>query len=57
MQDYRAYVVGRHGRVITRIELRCENDDQAKGQAKLLVDGYAVELWQGTRKIATSEAP
>jgi len=55
MQEYRAYVVGPLGRIMRRIELRCENDDQAKEQAKQLVEGYAVELWQETRKVAMFE--
>ena len=51
MQDYRAYLLGPDGRIKNRIDLVCENDEAAKRQAKQLVDGHDVELWQLGRKI------
>lgn len=52
MPDYRAYVIGDDGHIIRRIDLiACANDDVAKEKAKQLVDGYAIELWDGARRI------
>jgi hypothetical protein len=33
----------------------CADEDTAKEQAKSLVDGYRIELWQSVRKVATFE--
>jgi hypothetical protein len=53
MAEYRAYVVGRDGHIQNRIDLVCVDEDAAKEQARQLVDGHDVELWQGDHKIAT----
>lgn len=50
---YYAYVIGDDGHVRNRIEVLCDNDDEAKRCAERLVDGYAIELWQEARRIAT----
>ena len=55
MHGYRAYIICPDGRVQDRIDLFCENDDDAKERAKQLVDGHAVELWDEARKIARFE--
>lgn len=47
MQEYRAYIVDKNGHVISRIDLICADEDAARERAKQLVDGQAVELWQG----------
>lgn len=52
MNEYRAYIMGADGHILNRIDLRCADDDDAKEQAKQLVDGHDVELWQLGRKIA-----
>ena len=58
MYNYRAYLLGNDGGILSRVDMvLCENDEVAKHQAKLLVDGHAVELWDGGRKIATFEPP
>jgi hypothetical protein len=46
MQHYRAYIMGHDGHILRPVELFCENDDAAKEQARKLVDGHDVELWQ-----------
>jgi len=51
MQEYRAYLIGPDGHFVKRIELVCDDDEVAKEQAKALVDGYDVELWQEGRRI------
>ncbi|UPK28401.1 hypothetical protein [Bradyrhizobium sp. 195] len=57
MQEYRAYVVGHDGHFTARIDLVCADDDSARERAKQLVDGQAVELWQGNRKIDRFDPP
>ncbi len=52
MQEYRAYLIGPDGHIQSRVELVCENEDDAKERAKQLVDGHDIELWQGARKVA-----
>ncbi|MBR1237377.1 hypothetical protein JQ611_35725 [Bradyrhizobium sp. AUGA SZCCT0182] len=53
MPEYRAYVLDREGHIKQRVELGCETEGAARERAKLLVDGHDVELWLGTRRIAT----
>jgi len=55
MQEYCAYVLGPDGHITFRHDLRCADDEEAKEQAKQLVDGHAIELWQEARIIATFE--
>jgi hypothetical protein len=56
MHGYRAYIMGRDGHIQDRIEFFCDSDDAAKERAKqLLVNGYAVELWDEGRNIAVYE--
>jgi hypothetical protein len=44
--------MGLDGHVLRPVDLQCENDEAAKEQARQLVDGHDVELWQLDRKIA-----
>ena len=53
MQEYRAYIIGPDARITSRVDLLCEDDEAAQKQAKQLVDGHVVELWQFGRKVAT----
>jgi hypothetical protein len=53
MLEYRAYLIGRDGHIVHRVDILCVDDEAAKERAQLLVDGHTVELWQGTRRIAT----
>jgi hypothetical protein len=53
MLEYRAHLIGRDGHIMHRVEIRCDDDEAAKERALLLVDGHTVELWQGTRMVAT----
>ncbi|TGN90918.1 hypothetical protein EOW77_0003535 [Bradyrhizobium yuanmingense] len=57
MQEYKAYIVDKGGHITERIDLICEDEDVARGRAKQLVDGHAVELWQGNRKIDRFDPP
>ncbi|MBN8993343.1 MAG: hypothetical protein J0H42_34340 [Rhizobiales bacterium] len=53
MQEYLAYVLDHDGHIKHRIGLICGDEQAAKERAKQLVDRHDVELWQGSRKIAT----
>jgi hypothetical protein len=52
-KGYRAYLIGRGGRIVSRTDLHCTDEEAAAKQAKQLVDGHDVELWEMDRKIAT----
>ena len=52
MPEYRVYVIGSDGHFRSSLELECADDDEAMEQAKMLVDGHDVELWQRARKVA-----
>ncbi len=52
MDGYYAYLLDNDGRIKARINLELESEDEAIEQAKSLVDGHDVELWQLDRKIA-----
>jgi hypothetical protein len=52
MLEYRAYLVGSDGHIVDRLHLKCIEDSQAIEQAKALVDGHDVELWQLGRMVA-----
>lgn len=51
--EYRAYLIGSDGHIVHRHDLDCDDDEAAKQEALLLVDGLDVELWDGARKIGT----
>lgn len=46
MQEYRAFIMGPDGHVQNRVDLRCNDESEAIGLARQLVDGHDVELWQ-----------
>jgi hypothetical protein len=52
MRIYRAYILGGKGNILHRVDLDCHDDEAAKKQAKTLVDGHDVELWDGSRMVA-----
>ena len=56
MPEYRAYLIGPDGHIVRRIELVCADDEAAKEQAKALVNGCDVELWQEARRITEFRA-
>jgi hypothetical protein len=55
MPEYRVYIVGSDGHFFNSVPLECADDDEAAEQAKQLVDGHDVELWQRDRKVAAFE--
>lgn len=55
MNGFRAYIIGQDGHIKRRVDLMCADESEAKQQAKQLVDGHGVELWELDRKIARFE--
>jgi hypothetical protein len=55
MPEYRVYIIGSDGHFRQAVHLNCPDDETAKHEAKQLVDGHDVELWQYARKVATFE--
>lgn len=53
MDGFYAYILDKDGRVVNRVDLALDSEEDAKERAKQLVDGHDVELWQLDRKIAT----
>ena len=53
--EYRVYTVGPDGHFQSAVRLICPDDETAKEQAKQLIDGLDIELWQQARKVATFE--
>jgi hypothetical protein len=50
---YRFYQVDKAGQIQGPPKvISCEDDDVALLQARQLVDGYAIEIWDGDRKVA-----
>ena len=45
MPGYYAYLIGVDGRFEKRVAIVCDGDEEAKGLAKQMVDGRAIELW------------
>jgi hypothetical protein len=44
--------MGDDGHIVRPVEIVCEDDEAAKEQARKLVEGHDVELWQLGRKIS-----
>jgi hypothetical protein len=55
MNGYYAYFIGKDGHFTNRVQIICNDDEEAKRFAKQLVDGSAIELWHEARMIATFE--
>lgn len=53
MPEYRAFIIGLDGHVQRRFDLAASDETTAREQAKQLVDGHDVELWQGDKRIVT----
>ncbi|GJD97319.1 hypothetical protein [Methylobacterium iners] len=48
---YRAALIGEQGVVASMVQITAIDDDEACKKAKALVDGHAVDLWEGLRFI------
>lgn len=45
MPGYYAYLIGVDGHIANRVGFVCDDDEEAKGLAKQMVAGHAIELW------------
>jgi hypothetical protein len=52
-RGYRAYLIGEGGRILGRTDLASTDEEAAAKEARQLVDGHDVELWELDRKITT----
>lgn len=52
MVEYRAYIIGDDGHFQTVRVLQCPDDAAAIAEAKKLLDGHDIELWQLGRFVA-----
>lgn len=48
---YRVLMLTFEGAIVDNLPLSARNDDEAIGIAKSMVDGHAIELWDGVRFI------
>lgn len=56
MPLYRLYPIGKDGHVASAPEVvECLDDKAAVEEAKLRADGFPVEIWELTRKVALVE--
>ena len=47
------YIILRDRHVEQRIDVICENDNEAKCRAEQLLDSHAIEIWQDARWVIT----
>lgn len=53
MPEYRAYIIGSDGHILSVEPLISDYDDTAIAAAKRLLVRHDIELWQGRRKVTT----
>jgi hypothetical protein len=53
--DYRLYLLDAQGRVRERVDLECDDDDDAMRMAEARAEGRAAELWR--RAVLVREYP
>jgi hypothetical protein len=51
LREYRAYFLDANGRIQSRTDLFCPNDEIARQRTLDLLDGQAIELWRGSCRI------
>jgi hypothetical protein len=56
MGDYRAYHIGRDGRIVRRVDFVAKDDEGAMELIKQQIDGLDIELWSGKRKVGVLKA-
>ena len=56
MAEYRAYVIGSDGHIVSATGLVCENDAAVIAQVRETLHEQTVEIWSGTRFIVRLDA-
>lgn len=52
MTAYRLYQIGPEGRIDTPAEIiECDSDAEVIVQAKAMIDGHKIEIWDGPRVV------
>ena len=52
MQEYRVFLIDQNGRIAEPAQiLECADDKAAVEQARQYLDGRAVEVWNGARRV------
>ena len=51
-REYTIFILKDDGHVLRSDVLSCENDDEAKEQAKQVASNKVVTLWEGPRRVA-----
>jgi hypothetical protein len=52
MQEYRIFLIDQNGRIAEPAKiLKCSDDQAAVQQARQYLDGRAVEVWNGARRV------
>ena len=49
MIEYRAYVIGSDGHIVSATGLVCENDEAAIAEARTFLLDQTIEIWSGDR--------
>lgn len=53
MPGYRVYILTESNMIVGASKvISCDNDADAIGQARKMLDSHALELWAGSRKVA-----
>jgi len=51
MREFRACIIDGEGHIALRIDLEMQDEAEARERTKLLVNGHAVELWEGATRL------
>ena len=57
MTHYHVYKLGADGRIKSRVDLKCADDEAAIEAAQQLLDEYAVEVWRDDEMLARIATP
>ena len=52
MYDYHFYKMDSAGKVFGPIFIKCEDDNAAVARAQQFADGFALDVWNGSRRVA-----
>lgn len=52
---YRFFFLDPAGHVRRRLELECDNDDDALNRARELNHAHGIEVWSGARKVGVTD--
>lgn len=57
MAAYRVFEVDSNGHVVKAARIiDCKDDEAAAAEARVFIDGYDIEIWDGARRVAKIES-